>query len=119
MTVHDKIRDEKLQYNINKEAAEVPALSSGKIDKYKYFTGEKMLPLDQSRVTAPTKFTYYHLGKVLESGARKEIKSIEDAAKKQTKAIEEKVKKQLLDTNQKSITNSSFKNFYLKKLYMN
>ena len=34
MTINDKIRDEKLQYNINREAAEKSALSSGEIDKY-------------------------------------------------------------------------------------
>ena len=39
MTIDDKIRDEKLQYNINREAAKPSALSSGKIDKYKFLTG--------------------------------------------------------------------------------
>ena len=40
MLINDKVRDEKLQYNINNEAE----LSSGKNDKYKYFTGEEILP---------------------------------------------------------------------------
>ena len=40
MATDDKVRDEKLQYNINREAAEISALSSGKIDKYDYLTGE-------------------------------------------------------------------------------
>ena len=44
-----KIRDEKLQYDINREAAKISALSSGKIDKYKFFTGEEIFPSDQSR----------------------------------------------------------------------
>ena len=35
-----------LQYNINREAVEVSAFSSGKIDKYEYLTGEKILPPD-------------------------------------------------------------------------
>ena len=39
MTIDDKIRDEKLQYNINREAAKTSALSSGKIDKYEYLSG--------------------------------------------------------------------------------
>ena len=34
MTIEDQIRDEKLQYDINREAAKISALSSGKIDKY-------------------------------------------------------------------------------------
>ena len=50
MTIHDKIRDEKLQYDINREAAKISALSSGKIDKYEYLTGEEILPSDQKRV---------------------------------------------------------------------
>ena len=42
----DKIRDEKLQYDINREAAKI-ALPSGKIDKYEYLTGEVILPSNQ------------------------------------------------------------------------
>ena len=34
MTIEDQIKDEKLQYDINREAAKISALSSGKIDKY-------------------------------------------------------------------------------------
>ena len=44
MTINDLIRDEKLQYDINREAAKIWALSSGKIHKYEYFTGEDILP---------------------------------------------------------------------------
>ena len=40
MTIDDKIRYEKLQYDINREAAKKSALSSGKLDKYEYLTGE-------------------------------------------------------------------------------
>ena len=40
MTTDDKIRSEKLQCSINKEAAKTSALSSGKIDKYEVLTGE-------------------------------------------------------------------------------
>ena len=39
--IDDKIRDEKLQYDIKREAVEISALSSGKIDKYEYLTGEE------------------------------------------------------------------------------
>ena len=46
MTIDDKTKDEKLQYDINREAAKIPALSSGKIDKYEYLTGEEILPSD-------------------------------------------------------------------------
>ena len=40
MTVKDKIKDEKLQYDINRDSAKISALSSGKVDKYEYLTGE-------------------------------------------------------------------------------
>ena len=36
MTIDDKIRDEKLQHDINREPAQILALLSGKIDKYEY-----------------------------------------------------------------------------------
>ena len=44
MTIDDKIRDGNLQYDINKEAAKISALLSGKIDKYEFLTGEEILP---------------------------------------------------------------------------
>ena len=50
MTINDQIRDEKLQYDINREAAKIPALSSGKIYKYKYLTGEDILPSNQQQI---------------------------------------------------------------------
>ena len=58
MTIDDKIGDEKLQYDINKEAAKISALSSGKIHKYEYLTGEEILPSDQRRVIEQAKLTY-------------------------------------------------------------
>ena len=53
MTTDGKIRDKKLQYDINIKniiAAKISALSSGKIHKYKFLTGEKILPSDQSEI---------------------------------------------------------------------
>ena len=47
MTINDQIRDEKLQYDINREATEISALSSGKIHKFEYLTGDEILPSDQ------------------------------------------------------------------------
>ena len=44
MPIGDEVRDEKLQYDINREAAKISALSSGKIDKYEYLTGKEILP---------------------------------------------------------------------------
>ena len=48
MTIDDKIRDEKLQYDINREAAKISALSLSKIDKYEYLTGEEILPSNRN-----------------------------------------------------------------------
>ena len=50
MTIDDKIKDEKLQYDISREAVKISALLFGKIDKYEYFTGEKISPADRSRI---------------------------------------------------------------------
>ena len=47
MTIDDKIKDKKLQYDINREAAKISTLSSEKIDKYEYLAGEEILPSDQ------------------------------------------------------------------------
>ena len=66
MTIDDKIKEEKLQYDINSEAAKISVLLSGKIDKYVYLTGEEILFSDQSKIIEQTKFTYYPLGKALE-----------------------------------------------------
>ena len=61
MTTNDPIRDEKLQYDINRKAAELSALSSGKIDKYEYFTGEEILLSNQQQIIEQAKFTYSSL----------------------------------------------------------
>ena len=66
MTIDDKIREEKMQYDINREAAKVSVLSSRKIDKYGYLTGEELLPSDQRRVIEQAKFSDLHLEKTLE-----------------------------------------------------
>ena len=50
MTTDGKIRDEKLQYDINnRESAKISALSSGKIVKYKYLRGKNILPSNQKQ----------------------------------------------------------------------
>ena len=67
MTIDDQIKDEKLQYNINREAAKISALSSRKIHKYEYLTGEDMLPSKQQQIIEQAKFTYSPLGKSFEN----------------------------------------------------
>ena len=86
MTFEDQIKDEKLQYDINREAAKISALSSGKIDKYEYLTSEEILPSNQQQIIEQAKFTYSPLGKAFE----KQTKAIEDQGEKQIKAIQDK-----------------------------
>ena len=83
MAINEQIRDEKLQYDINREAAKISALSSGKIHKYEYLTGEDILPSNQQQIIEQAKFTYSPLGKAFE----KQIKTIEDQGKKQVDAL--------------------------------
>ena len=78
MTIEDQIKDEKLQYDINREAAKISALSSGKIDTYEYLTGEEILPSNQQQIIEQANFTYSPLGKAFE----KQTKTIEDEGKK-------------------------------------
>ena len=66
MTVDNKIRDEKPQYSFKKESEQISALSSGKINKYEFLTGEEILPSDQSRIIEQAKFTYSPLAKAFE-----------------------------------------------------
>ena len=80
MTIDDKIKDEKLQYDTNREAPKISVLSSGKIDKNEYLTVEEILPSDQSGIIEQTKFTYSPLGKVFE-------KQIEDQGINQLEAL--------------------------------
>ena len=84
MTIDDQIRDEKLQYDINKEAEKISALSSGKIDKYEYLTGEEILLSNQKQIIEQAKFTYFPLGEAFE----KQTKLFEDQGEKQIKAIQ-------------------------------
>ena len=83
MTLEDQIKDEKLQYDINREAAKISALSSGTIDKYEYLTGEEILPSNQQQMIEQAKFTYSPFGKAFE----KQTKTIEDQGKKQIDAL--------------------------------
>ena len=66
MTINDQIRNEKLQYDINWEAAKISALSSGKFHKYEYLTGEDISPPNQKQIIEQAKFNYSPLGKAFE-----------------------------------------------------
>ena len=74
MTIDDQIKDEKLKYDINREAAKISALSSGKINTYEYLTGGEILPSNQKQIIEQAKFTYSALGRAFE----KQTKTVED-----------------------------------------
>ena len=78
MKTNDQIRDEKLQYDINREADKISALWSGKIRIYEYLTGEEIIPSDQQQIIDQAKLTCPPLGKAFE----KQIKTIEDQGQK-------------------------------------
>ena len=84
MTINDRIRDEKLRYDINREAAEISAKSLDKFHKYEYLTGEDILPSNQQQIIEQVRFTYSTLGKAL----GKQIITIEDQGKKVVEALE-------------------------------
>ena len=83
MTIDDKIRDEKLKYDINREVAKILGLPSGKIVQYEYLTGEETLSSNQRQIIEQAKFTYSPLEKAFE----KQTKTIEEQGRKQIDAI--------------------------------
>ena len=95
MTIEDKIKDEKLQYDIDREAEKISALSSGKIDKYEYLTDEEILPSNQQQIIEKAKFTYSPSGKAFE----KQTKTIEDQGEKQIKVINDSTIKKYIPEN--------------------
>ena len=100
ITNNAKIRNKKLQNDINKEAAKIPALSSSKMEKYEYLTCEEILPSHQSRIIEWAKFTYSPLEIALEK--QRQLK---------TKEKNKSIYRQLSDTYQKSVTSLFSKYF--------
>ena len=98
MTLNDQIRDEKQQYNINREAAKISASSLGKIHKYEYLTDEDISPSNQQQVIEQARFTYSPLGEAFE----KQIKITEDQGERQIDALKDfKPKEQTKPTEDK------------------
>ena len=117
MTIDDQIKYEKLQYDVNREAAKISALSSGKFDKYEHLTGEEILPSNKQQIIEQAKFTYSPLGKAFE----KQIKSIEDQGEKQIKVIQSNKQQSISDNDYKhklliSREIEIFKDIYNKRL---
>ena len=95
MTIDKNIRDEKIRYNINREAAKILVLPSGKIDKHEYLTGEHILLSGPSQIIQQAKFTY----SVLEKAFEKEKKVIKYQGDNKIEAVEKQCEKQLAILN--------------------
>ena len=85
MRTDDKVRDETLQYDVTRDTPNISEISSGKIDKYEYITGEEILPPDQSRMLEQAKFTHYLLGKELKKQIKYQIEKKKLKIKENTK----------------------------------
>ena len=100
------------------EKPKISALSSGKIQKYEYLTGEDILPSNQQQIIEQAKFTYSPLGKAFE----KQIKTIEDQGQRQIDALEnlKDQNKQLVNDDEDKLLLSKereiFTNIYNKRL---
>ena len=98
MTLDDKIKDEKLLYGIKREDAIIAVLSSEKIDKYEFLTGEEILPPDQRRMIERVKFAYFPL----EKSSEKQTKITEDLKKPKPTAKTENANKKPLKIMEKN-----------------
>ena len=65
MTINDQIRDKKVQYDINRKAAEISVLSSVKVAKYEHLSGKEILASNQQQINKQARFTYFPFGKSL------------------------------------------------------
>ena len=97
MAIDSKIGDEKLQYDIDREAAKISALSSGKIDKCKYLTGQKVLCSNQRQVIEQAKFTNSPFGKAF----KKQTRIIVEQGREQNEAIKVHGKQLLKSSSEK------------------
>ena len=92
MTSDDQIKDEKLQYDVNREAAKISiSLTLDKIDKYGYLTDDEILPPNQKQIIGQAKFTYSSLDKALKN-KEKQFTIKEKNKQKQLKNKEKKIK---------------------------
>ena len=102
MTIDDKIRDEKLQYNINREAVKKSALSSGKLINMNFLQVKKYYLLIKERWWNKLSLTRRRLCP-LEKSFETQTKIIEDQEEKQIKALEEHGKQPIKSSNEKDV----------------
>ena len=76
MRTEDNVRDEKLQYDIDRGVAKILALSFGKIDKYECLTDEEIVPFNQRQIIEQSKFAYSRLAQAFEKQTEKQVDTI-------------------------------------------
>ena len=99
--LHEKIKANKAQYDLDRKTAKISALSSGELEKYEYLTGEDLGYKPDEIQKA--KLEYSPLGKVFnkgldesnkKEGLLKRLKNIEGKYEQQLQAIKNQRKKQ-------------------------
>ena len=114
MTIDDKITDEKLQCDVNREAAKTSSLSSVQIDMNVLQT-KKILPTNQNHIIKKAKFTYSPLGESLEGQTEKLKMQLKTKKKKEIiKAIDDRVEKKNPKRRLKINQQFTFKRFFKK-----
>ena len=107
------------QYDLDRKAAKISALSSNNLDKYEYLTGED-LSLKSSTVEQAN-FEYSPLGKSFNNGLErddqreglfKRLKNIEGKNEAQLKAIEVKEKNNQMQSKTSTIVKTAKDNFF-------
>ena len=114
MTIDDQVQDEKLQYDINREAEKILTLLSDKINKYQYLTGEEILSSNQKQIMEQAEFTYSLLEKQkqLKTKEKKQIKAIEGNEKQLANTTAYSYENKLLLSKEKKIS----KNIYNERI---
>ena len=110
MTIEDQIKDEKPQYDVNREVAKISALSPDKIDKYEYLIGVEVLPSNQQQIIEQNLLILF-LGKEFE----KQTKTIKDTGEKKVNALETLKLKELKskETKPKQTKPIEYENYFL------
>ena len=109
--INRKIKQNKLQYNLDREAAEISGYSSNNLDKYEYLAGEN-LGLKPSTVEKAN-FEYSPLGSIFDKGLSKDDKK--EGLLKKLKNNEDK-NEQLLKIKNKTENIKEVNRFYQKTL---
>ena len=115
----DKIKANKAQYYLDREGAEISALSSGELEKYEYLPGEDLGY--KPDVIQKGKFEYSPLGKRIsldesdkKEGLLKKVKNIEGKNEQQLEAIKDQGKKQSQILAKKKDQVNDFKNMFFR-----